>query len=125
MNPHPCPSAPLTIQITEITKQNLNQSKKSLLKLGKVNEIVYFINFYHILQFYKPDECKIWAKMSLPKCEVIEWNIFYNLVDKVIERLKKAETVSKEIYVYKRTEAVDPQKQETMRILFLLNKFFT
>lgn len=37
LNPHPCPSAPLTIQITEITKQNLNQSKKSLLKLGKVN----------------------------------------------------------------------------------------
>lgn len=89
ISPQPIPAPNIVIEGSAM-KSTIAGSKKNVAFLGRVNELLYFQSIEGILNFYKPEELKIWGKLSLPKCEVIEWRVFYDLAHKIMARLAKA-----------------------------------
>ena len=72
------------------------------------------------LSFFAND-CTVCGKLTFPSGEIVQWEIFYSLVQKILVRLSRVEEISKEYNLNKKFA----EKSDYLEKAFILNKYFT
>lgn len=91
--------------MNELICESVTSLNQHIDVMGPVKEWIFYSTEGNILSLYSPFDCKIKAKLTLPQLSILEWNILIPLVNKILTRMFKAESTSREIYHYKKNLA--------------------
>ena len=88
------PEHVMNFEMMPLVSYSTNVLKNEVKLFGKLKDMFYTYTTDGFLSFFTND-CLVCGKLTFPSGEIVQWDIFYSLIQKILVRLSRVEEISK------------------------------